>query len=219
MISTGLQKLDEFLSGGIPSSVIVDIFGGAGTGKTQLLLQLSINSIKKGGHVLYFDTTGEFRPERILEIQKQTETQFDFLQKITVSRLRNTSEQIKSIKNIQNNNFSLIVIDNVTDLFSYEYKKDESIFEKNSLFMKYMHDLSKFTITNKIPIVLTNMIRNIDGKEVENMKSAIDPFTHIKIHLFKNLSKFNGKIYWAVDKKSFSYKIGKIGLYDYTEDF
>jgi len=219
MISTGLQKLDEFLSGGIPSSVIVDIFGGAGTGKTQLLLQLSINSIKKGGHVLYFDTTGEFRPERILEIQKQTETQFDFLQKITVSRLRNTSEQIKSIKNIQNNNFSLIVIDNVTDLFSYEYKKDESIFEKNSLFMKYMHDLSKFAITNKIPIVLTNMIRNIDGKEVENMKSAIDPFTHIKIHLFKNLSKFNGKIYWAVDKKSFSYKIGKIGLYDYTEDF
>ena len=47
MISTGLQKLDEFLSGGIPSGVIVDIFGGAGTGKTQLLLQLSINSIKK----------------------------------------------------------------------------------------------------------------------------------------------------------------------------
>ena len=27
MISTGLQKLDEFLSGGIPDGVIVDIFG------------------------------------------------------------------------------------------------------------------------------------------------------------------------------------------------
>jgi len=48
MISTGLQKLDEFLSGGIQPGVIVDIFGGAGTGKTQLLLQLSINSIKNG---------------------------------------------------------------------------------------------------------------------------------------------------------------------------
>ena len=107
MLSTGLQKLDEFLSGGIPPGVIVDIFGGAGTGKTQLLLQLLMNSIKNGGHILYLDTTGEFRPERILEIQKQSETQFDFLQQITVSRLRNTSEQIKSIKNIQNNNFSL----------------------------------------------------------------------------------------------------------------
>jgi DNA repair protein RAD51 len=218
MLSTGLQKLDEFLSGGIPPGVIVDIFGGAGTGKTQLLLQLLMNSIKNGGHILYLDTTGEFRPERILEIQKQSETQFDFLQQITVSRLRNTSEQIKSIKNIQKNNFSLIVIDNITDLFSYEYKKDESTFEKNSLFMKYMCELSKLAITNKIPIIITNMIRNIEGKEIENMKSAIDPFTHIKIHLFKNLSKFNGEIYWALDKKSFSYRIDMMGLSDYAED-
>jgi len=218
MIPTGLQKLDEFLSGGIPSGIIVDIFGGAGTGKTQLLLQLSINSIKNGGHVLYLDTNGEFRPERILEIQKQTKTDYDFLQQITVSRLTNTSEQIKSIKNIQNNHFSLIVIDNITDLFSYEYKKNELIVEKNFVFMKYMHDLSKFAIRNKIPIVVTNMIRSIDGKEIENMKSAIDPFTHVKIHLFKNSSKFTGKIYWGSNEKSFSYEINVRGLFGYAED-
>ena len=218
MISTGLQILDEFLSGGIPDGVIVDIFGGSGTGKTQLLLQLSINSIKNGGNVLYLDTTGGFRPERILEIQKLSEKQFNFLEKITVSRITNTSEQIKSIKNLTKNDFSLIVIDNVTDLFSYEYKKDESIFEKNSLFMKYMHELSKFAITKNIPIIITNMIRNIDGKDVENMKSAIDPFTHIKIQLSKNQSKFNGKIYWALNKKCFSYKIHTSGLVENTED-
>jgi len=218
MISTGLQKLDEFLSGGIPNGVIVDIFGGNGTGKTQLLLQLSINSIKNGGHVLYLDTTGGFRPERILEIQKQSEKQFNFLEKITVSRITNTSEQIKSIKNLTSNDFSLIVIDNITDLFSYEYKKDESIFEKNSLFMKYMHELSKFAITKKIPIIITNMIRTIDGKDIENMKSAIDPFTHIKIQLSKNQLKFKGKIYWALNKEYFSYKIHVSGLADYTED-
>ncbi len=211
MISTGLEKLDKSLHGGIPDGVIVDIFGKNGTGKTQLLLQLTINSIKKGGHVLYFDTTGGFRPERILDIQKESESQSDFLNQITVSRLTNTSEQIHSIKNIERN-FSLIVIDNVTDLFSYEYQKDESIFEKNSLFMKYMHDLANFAISNRIPIVVTNMIRNLDGKEIENMKSAIDPFTHIKIHLTKNSSKFNGKIYSPFIEKSFSYTIDKSGL-------
>ena len=36
MISTGLQKVDEFLSGGIPYGVIVDIFGANGTGKSGL---------------------------------------------------------------------------------------------------------------------------------------------------------------------------------------
>ena len=218
MISTGLQKLDNFLSGGIPNGVIVDIFGGNGTGKTQLLLQLSINSIKNGGRVLYLDTTGGFRPERILEIQKQSNKQINFLEQITVSRITNTSEQIKSIKIFESNNFSLIVIDNVTDLFSYEYKRDESIFEKNSLFIKYMRELSKFAITKKIPIVVTNMIRTIDDKEVENMKSAIDPFTHIKIQLSKNSSKFKGKIYWALNKEYFFYKIHVLGLSDYTED-
>ncbi len=218
MISTGLQKLDDFLSGGIPNGVIVDIFGGNGTGKTQLLLQLSINSIKNGGRVLYLDTTGGFRPERILEIQKQPNKQINFLEQITVSRITNTSEQIKSIKNFESSNFSLIVIDNVTDLFSYEYKRDESIFEKNSLFTKYMYELSKFAITKKIPIVVTNMIRTIDNKEVENMKSAIDPFTHIKIQLSKNSSKFKGKIYWALNEEYFFYKIHVSGLVDYTED-
>ena len=218
MLSTGLQKLDEFLSGGIPNGLIVDIFGGNGTGKTQLLIQLCINSIKNGGNVLYLDTTGGFRPERILEIQKQSGIEFNFLEKITVSRIRNTSEQIKSINNFVNNYFSLIVIDNITDLFSYEYKNNESIFEKNSLFMKYMNRLSKFAIINKIPIVITNMIRNLENKEIENMKSAVDPFTHIKIHLSKNSSKFQGQIYWALDKKYFSYTINKMGLSHNSED-
>lgn len=211
MISTGLEKLDKSLSGGIPDGVIVDIFGKNGTGKTQLLLQLTINSIKNGGHVLYFDTTGGFRPERILDIQKESTSQSDFLNQITVSRLTNTSEQINSIKNIERN-FSLIVIDNVTDLFSYEYQKDELIFEKNSLFMKYMYDLANLAISNRIPIVVTNMIRNLEGKEIENMKSAIDPFTHIKIHLTKNSSKFIGKIYSPFIQNSFSYTIDKSGL-------
>jgi len=219
MISTGLQKLDKFLSGGIPDNVIVDVFGENGTGKTLFLLQLSINSIKNGGNVLYFDTTGGFRPERIVEIQKELEIEIDLLEKITVSRITNTSEQIKSIIGLEQSNFSLIVIDNVTDLFSYEYQKEESMFEKNLLFMKYMHDLSKLAITKKIPIIITNMIRMANDVEIENMQNAIDPYTHIKIHLFKNLSKFKGQIYWALKKENFSYTINKIGLSDNSEDF
>ena len=212
MISTGLQKLDTFLSGGIPNGVIVDIFGGNGTGKTQLALQLSINSIKNGGNVLFLDTTGGFRPERILEIQKKSNLDINLLDKITVSRITNTSEQINSLKTLEEHNFSLIIIDNVTDLFSYEYKNNKSIFEKNSLFMKHMHELSVYAITHKIPIVVTNMIRNMDDKEVENMANSIDLFTHIKIHLSKNSSEFNGEIYSPFNKEYFSYTISTLGI-------
>ena len=72
-------------------------------------------------------------------------------------------------------------------------KKMNLFLKKILLFMKYMHELSKFAITKKIPIVVTNMIRTIEGKEVENMKSAIDPFTHIKIQLSKNQQNLKEK--------------------------
>lgn len=212
MISTGLQQLDGFLSGGIPSGVITDIYGASGTGKTQLLFQICINTIKNGGNVLYQDTTGSFRPERILEIQKQQNISFDILEKITVSRITNTSEQIKSTDIMNVSNFSLIVIDNITDLFSYEYSKEDTMFEKNSLFIKYIHKLSLIAINKKIPIIITNMIRNIDGTEIENMRTAIDPFTHIKIKLTKTSSKFYAEIQWLLQKTSFSYKIHTAGL-------
>ena len=214
MISTGLKKIDNFLSGGIPDGVIVDIFGGNGTGKTQLLLQLSINSIKNGGKVLFLDTTGGFRPERILEIQKKSNSNLNLLNNIIVSRITNTSEQINSIKNFKENNFSLIIIDNITDLFSYEYKNNQSIFKKNSLFMKYMRELSLYAVTHKVPIVITNMIRNSNEQEVENMSTAIDLFTHIKIHLFKNSSVYNGEISSPFNKENFSYTITSSGLSD-----
>ena len=214
MISTGLKKIDNFLSGGIPNGVIVDIFGGNGTGKTQLLLQLSINSIKNGGKVLFLDTTGGFRPERILEIQKKSDSNINFLNNIIVSRVTNTSEQINSIKNFEEQIFSLIVIDNITDLFSYEYKNNQSIFKKNSLFMKYMHELSSYAVSHKIPIVITNMIRNSNEQEVENMSAAIDLFTHVKIHLFKNSSIYNGEISSAFNKANFSYTITSSGMSD-----
>ena len=214
MISTGLKKIDNFLSGGIPNGVIVDIFGGNGTGKTQLLLQLSINSIKNGGKVLFLDTTGGFRPERILEIQKKSDSNINFLNNIIVSRVTNTSEQISSIKNFEEKTFSLIVIDNITDLFSYEYKNNQSIFKKNYLFMKYMHELSSYAVSHKIPIVITNMIRNSNEQEVENMSTAIDLFTHIKIHLFKNSSIYNGQISSPFNKENFSYTITSSGMFD-----
>lgn len=213
MISTGIQKLDELLSGGISPGILVDIFGANSTGKTQFLLQLCISCIRNGGKVLYVDTTGNFRPERIIELQKKFNLDSVSLKQISVSRVTNTHEQINSLKNFDKS-YSLILIDNITDLFSYEYQKKETIFEKNSIFMKYMNSLSKFSSTNNIPIVVTNMVRTIDGKEIENMKTAINPYTHVKIHLFKKSKFYSGIVYWALNQNSFHYQIHELGLLD-----
>jgi len=212
LISTGLTKLDEFLKSGLPVGCVTDIFGASGTGKTQFLFQTAINSIKNEGTVLYLDTSGGFRPERIMEIQKQHNLDYDVLDKITLSRIRNTSEQLKSLEKIRYSDFSLVVIDNITDLFSYEYDEDKLIFQKNSLFMTFMHELVLISIMKKIPIVVTNMIRNINGKETENMATSIDLYTHVKIRLSKFNSKYTCKAQWLLNKTSFNYKITPSGL-------
>lgn len=212
MISTGLKKLDEFLLGGIPQGIILDVFGASGTGKTQFLMQLAGNAVNEKEKVLYLDTTGEFRPERVIEIQKNRENNYISLDNITVARLTNTSEQINSLRKIKDSEFSIVLIDNATDLFSYEYEDESEIFEKNSLFMKFMKDLSHIALNQKIPVILTNMIRQIDDRETENMLSAISLYSHIRIRFSKTQSKYVAEPQWLLNQTKFEYKINASGL-------
>lgn len=214
MINTGIKKLDQLLDGGIKNGIITDIFGANGTGKTQLAMQISINSLKQGGKILFLDTTGEFRPERMLEIIKSQNLNSSLLDNVFVGRITNTAEQIQFLSKLtQMNNFSLVVIDNVSDLFSFEYSKKEQTLEKNSSFMKYMHDLSLIAIQKKIPIVVTNIVRNIGDLELENLDKSISMFTHLKIKLIKNGNGYVGEIFPSyLGKKKFSYLITPEGL-------
>lgn len=212
MIKTGVENLDNLLGGGLKNSTITDIFGSSGTGKTQLALQIILNSMSENIEVLYQDTTGNFRPERLVEMAKFMQLEMNFLDKIKVKRITNVSEQQKSLVSIKDSDFSFIVIDNITDLFSFEYPKEDQIGEKNTQFSQYMRNLSRVTLEKNIPIVITNMIRKIDSFEQENMDSIISLYTHIKIKLTKNMTDYHGQVIYPLVKNNFSYKITKQGL-------
>lgn len=214
MIRTGLEKVDQILGGGLKSSTITDIFGASGTGKTQSALQIILNSMSENNKVFYQDTTGNFRPERLVEMAKFKEMNADFLDKITVGRITNVMEQQKSLDKIQESDFSLIIIDNVTDLFSFEYPKEEQILEKTIQFSTYMKKLSQITSQTKIPIVITNMMRKVDELEQENMDSIISIYTHIKIKLARMQANYEGQVINPMKKNRFLYTITKQGLSD-----
>ncbi len=82
MISTGLQKLDTCLGGGLKEGLITDIFGQNATGKSQLAFQICINALKSGKEVLFEDTTGGFRPERLVEMIGSQNMDLKILDKI-----------------------------------------------------------------------------------------------------------------------------------------
>lgn len=205
MIKTGFKKLDQSLGGGIKEGLITDIYGQTATGKTQLTFQICLNALKSGKEILFQDTTGGFRPERILEMMKAQHMDPVLLDKIKVGRITNTSQQIQYLSKIPIENFSLIIIDNITDLFSFEYSKKEQSFEKHISFMRYMQNLSNTAINNRIPIVVTNIVRNVNEQEKENLEKPIGMYTHVKIKLTKNNKEFFCEITSPFQNESFAY--------------
>ena len=212
MLSTGLLGLDELLGGGIASGTIVDIFGPGGSGKTQLTMQISLNSLQNG-MVLYQDTTGDFRPERMLQLIKLKDLQPSLLDNMIIARITNTAEQVKYVKKISELRPKLVVIENITDLFTFEYSRETSLLEKHVRFMEYMHMLSMTSINTQIPVVVTNMVRSSNDQEIENLNKSISMFTHKKIKLQKDGQKYNAQILPSFGKKKvLSYTITEEGL-------
>ena len=212
MIKTGLKELDQFLGGGIKDGLITSISGQSATGKTQLTFQICLNALHNGKEVLFQDTTGEFRPERLVEMMKFQKINPSLLDKIKVNRITNTAQQIKYLSKISLENYSLIIVDSVTDLFSFEYSKKEQFLEKHISFMKYMHNLSSIAIDTKIPIIIINIVRTIDKSEKENMEESISMYTHTKIKLSKNGSGFSCNAVSPFDSKKFQYTITSKGI-------
>ena len=214
MIKTGLKELDQFLGGGIKDGLITSISGQSATGKTQLAFQICLNALNNGKEILFHDTTGEFRPERLVEMMQFQKINPSLLDKIKVNRITNTVEQLQSLSGAALENYSLLIIDNVTDLFSFEYSKKEQFFEKNVSFMKYMHNLSSIAIGVKIPIIVTNIVRSINKHEKENLEESISMYIHTKIKLSKNGNGYLCQALSPFDNKQFQYTITSKGLTD-----
>ncbi len=204
--------LDELLGGGISAGTITDISGPGGSGKTQLAMQISLNSLQQST-VLYQDTSGGFRPERMLEMIKMRGLEPSLLDDVIVARITNTAEQLEYVKKIPAMQPRLVVIENITDLFSFEYSKESSMLEKHVLFIKYMHELSFLAVQNKIAVVVTNVVRNMDGREVENLNNSISMFVHKKIKLQKDGKKYQAQVLPSFGgKKEILYTITQSGI-------
>ena len=212
MIETGLKELDKFLGGGIKEGLITSISGQSATGKTQLIFQICVNALHNGKEILFQDTIGEFRPERLVEMMQLQKINSSLLDKIKVNRITNTAQQIDCLSKTSPESYSLIIVDSVTDLFSFEYSKKEQSLEKYISFMKYMHNLSSIAIGVKIPIIVTNIVRSVNEHEKENLEESISMYIHTKIKLSKNGAGYLCQALSPFDNKQFQYTITPKGL-------
>ena len=225
-ISTGSTSLDLLLGGGIRDGVVTDIFGESGSGKTQLCFTLAVNCLSGGGRIVYVDTVGNFRPERILEIgaDKQVLERVDYLRALT------TADQFGTLKVIPDLTPDLVIVDSGTSLFSAEFSGPS----RHIAVMKYLHDLAVLAITCRCAVVFTNMIRDapttvvdhsgrniaqviVPSHQREYLGSSVSIYSHFKIKLEKidaTKSQSRARLIQPPSEKTAEFSITARGITD-----
>ena len=67
-VPSGIETLDRCLKGGLRVGCITEIFGKAGTGKTQLAMQICAETAKRGHVAAYIETENKFSLKRLEQI-------------------------------------------------------------------------------------------------------------------------------------------------------
>lgn len=161
-----------------PASV-TNIFGAAGTGKTNLCLLLATECARKGGKVAYMDTEGGFSMERLRQMAgKEID---NIVNSIILVEPKNFEEQGERIRKIETMKVDLIILDSSVALYRLEPNKNSKvekppskdyyktdIFDHNRELSKQISILSAISRDKNIPVVLTaHTYKNWDTGENE----------------------------------------------------
>ena len=168
-ISTTTRGLDDLLGGGIETQAITELYGEFGSGKTQLCHTLCVSVQKPkdegglDGNVLYIDTEGTFRPERIVSIAKANGMDpAKALERIVVARAQNSSHQILILeaagKVIKEENVKLVISDSATGLFRLEYLGRGTLAARQQKIARYVRLLGRIAETYNCAAIATNQV-------------------------------------------------------------
>lgn len=168
-ITTGSKDLDSLIGGGIETNAITETYGKFSSGKSQIGFQLAVSTqLPKdkgglGGTVLFIDTEGTFRPERIESIAKALDLDSEAtLANIMVVRATTTEQQILSVeradKLIKEKNIKLIIMDSLTSLFRSEFVGRGALAERQQKLNQLIHRLQILADKYNLAVYITNQV-------------------------------------------------------------
>ncbi|MGH9991078.1 MAG: DNA repair and recombination protein RadA [Nitrososphaera sp.] len=168
--STGARALDELLLGGIETQAITEFYGEFGSGKSQICHTLCATSqlpVEKGGlgsGVIFIDTEGTFRPERLEQIARSRGLNSDeILKRVAICKTYNSSHLeliIKSMgKYIEDFKARMIIIDSIISLHRAEFSGRGTLADRQQRLNSIMHKLVRISEIYNVAIVVTNQVQ------------------------------------------------------------
>ena len=168
-LTTGSEKLDGLLGGGLETQAITEFYGEYGSGKSQIAHQACVNVQLPpekgglGGGALYIDTENTFRPERIVQMAKFRGLDPQKVVKNIIWAEAYTSDhQMFLLENadkvIKENNIRLIVVDSLTAHFRSEYIGRENLALRQQKLNQHMHKLIRLARAFNAVALVTNQV-------------------------------------------------------------
>lgn len=178
-ITTGSASLDDLFGGGIETAAVTEFYGEYRTGKTQIAHQLCVAAQlprELGGlnidgeeplKVIYIDTEGTFRPERILSMSKRWEGDVDVkhvLKNIMHGRAYNSDHQMvlaeKAALDSQTQRIGLVVVDSLIAHFRAEYVGRGTLATRQQKLNQHIHTLLKMAEVGNMAVIVTNQVHS-----------------------------------------------------------
>ncbi len=170
-LSTGCKSLDGLLQGGIETQSITELFGDFGSGKTQIchtlctMCQLPSEKGGLGGSVIYIDTEGTFRPERLCQIAESRGLDANqTLKNVVLCKIYNSNHLelvIRSLgKFIEKYNTKLIVVDSIISLHRAEFIGRGTLADRQQRLNSLIHRLLRIAEIYNVAVVVTNQVQS-----------------------------------------------------------
>jgi len=167
---TGSKNLDELLGGGIETRSITEFYGEFGSGKSQIchtiaaLAQQPKDGGGLAGAVLYVDTEGTFRPERVKQIAEARGLDSDeILKNIVLCKVYNASHlelMARSLgKYIEKFGAAMVIVDSIISLHRAEFVGRGSLAERQQRLNTLVHRLLRVAEIYNVAVVVTNQVQ------------------------------------------------------------
>ncbi len=168
--TTGSQNLDDLLKGGVETQAITEVWGEYGAGKSQLCHTLCVTaqmpSSQKGfaGSVVYIDSEGTFRPERVHQIaQARGLDPEEILKRVIVCKVYNSPHLELVIRNlgkyIEKFDAKLVVVDSIISLHRAEFLGRGTLAERQQRLNLLVHRLLRISEIYNVAIIVTNQVQ------------------------------------------------------------
>jgi DNA repair protein RadA len=168
---TGSRALDELLLGGIETQAVTEFYGEFGSGKSQICHTLCATArqpTESGGMdsgIIYIDTEGTFRPERVEQIARARGLDHrHVLKSVAVCKVYNSSHLELIVKDlgkyVNEFNAKLVIIDGIISLHRAEFAGRGTLADRQQRLNGMLHKIIRLAEIFNIAVVITNQVQS-----------------------------------------------------------